>query len=292
MARGIDHLVLPVASLDVARARYQALGFHVNADGVHPFGTKNSCIFFANGTYLEPLAVHDKKIIDQHRSSNSFVALNQRFREKCGDEGFSAVALQTDDASADEKVFQEAGLAGESMLSFSRKAVHADGSEDILKVDGAFCIRKDLDSLAFFTCAWLGNPETIKRIKTPGKHPNGVIGVSGIVLLSTTPENELSYLHSAFGAPFEDDGKNTHKLQVPNAEISLLTPDDFYELTGERPEVSSMVAGAFHLLSSDLKHASEVLRASEIVFRVRDGALIIPPAPGQGATIIMHQKDH
>jgi len=182
------------------------------------------------------------------------------------------------------------GLAGESMLSFSRKAIHADGSEDILQVDGAFCIRKDLDSLAFFTCAWLGNTETVKRIKTPGKHPNSVIGVSGIVLLSATPENELSYLHSAFGAPFEDDGKNCYKLQAPNAEISLLTPDDFYELTGERVEASSMMAGAFHLLSSDLDTTQDMLDASSIVFRVHDGSLIIPSAPGQGTTIIIHQK--
>jgi hypothetical protein len=29
----------------------------VAADARHPFGTENACVFFADGTYLEPLAL-------------------------------------------------------------------------------------------------------------------------------------------------------------------------------------------------------------------------------------------
>ncbi|TIX38964.1 MAG: VOC family protein, partial [Mesorhizobium sp.] len=55
----LDHLVLPTASLDVARARLTLLGFTVAPTGIHPFGTENCCVFLTDGTYLEPLAVAD-----------------------------------------------------------------------------------------------------------------------------------------------------------------------------------------------------------------------------------------
>ena len=57
----LDHLVLPTASLDVARARLTSLGFVVAPTGIHPFGTENCCVFLADGTYLEPLAVGDEQ---------------------------------------------------------------------------------------------------------------------------------------------------------------------------------------------------------------------------------------
>jgi len=52
--RILDHLVLPVANIDVARKRYGQLGFTIGADAKHPFGTENCCIFFEDGTFLEP----------------------------------------------------------------------------------------------------------------------------------------------------------------------------------------------------------------------------------------------
>ena len=57
----LDHVVLPVADLGVARARLTALGFTVAPDGLHPFGTANCCVYLADGTFLEPLAVGDPR---------------------------------------------------------------------------------------------------------------------------------------------------------------------------------------------------------------------------------------
>ena len=41
--------------------RLTALGFTVAPDGLHPFGTSNCCVYLADGTYLEPLAVNDRE---------------------------------------------------------------------------------------------------------------------------------------------------------------------------------------------------------------------------------------
>ena len=49
--RALDHLVLPVRSLEAARADYERLGFLVAPDARHPFGTSNACVFLADGFY-------------------------------------------------------------------------------------------------------------------------------------------------------------------------------------------------------------------------------------------------
>ena len=58
-ARPLDHLVIPVTDLKAARSRLTRLGFTVAAEARHPFGTENACVFLADKTYLEPLAVGD-----------------------------------------------------------------------------------------------------------------------------------------------------------------------------------------------------------------------------------------
>ncbi len=71
----LDHLVLPTAGLDTARQRLEALGFTVAPMGVHPFGTRNCCVYLADGTFMEPLAIGDAAVADDAaRAGNVFVA--------------------------------------------------------------------------------------------------------------------------------------------------------------------------------------------------------------------------
>jgi hypothetical protein len=92
--RPLDHLVLPVEDLETTRARHAALGFTVAADARHPFGTENACVFFADGSYLEPLAVASREECEQAaRDGNVFVARDQAHRFRLGDTGFSAVVV-------------------------------------------------------------------------------------------------------------------------------------------------------------------------------------------------------
>ena len=93
-ARAVDHLVLPVEGLERSRQRHSALGFSVAASARHPFGTENACVFFANGSYLEPLAVHRRETCEAEAlKGNVFVARDQAFRFRRGEEGFSALVF-------------------------------------------------------------------------------------------------------------------------------------------------------------------------------------------------------
>ena len=50
----------------------------------------------------------------------AFVARDQAFRFRNGDEGFSALAFGSDDAAADDRAFREAGISGGTPLEFAR----------------------------------------------------------------------------------------------------------------------------------------------------------------------------
>ena len=117
----LDHLVLPTASLAVARARLESLGFIVAPTGIHPFGTENCCVFFADGTYLEPLAVGNEQAAAKAiAGGNVFVTRDRLYRENCGNDGISAIVLGTANADADHARFVDAGLSAGDELSFSR----------------------------------------------------------------------------------------------------------------------------------------------------------------------------
>lgn len=287
MVRGIDHLVLPVASLDVARKRYEALGFHVNADGIHPFGTANCCIFFENNTFLEPLAIHDADQITANLGRNSFVTLDHRYRAQMGDDGFSAISLQTEDPQKDEAQFKEAGCAGPSMLSFKRVAKHADGSEDVLSVDGAFCVRDDIPTAAFFTCCWLGNPSTVSKIKQAGDHINAVTGVVGVSLTATDIDLALSYLEIALGGALIADGRGRYVLDLPNGRLDLtgIGADDAHGLDN-----TPLFAHAFTLASSNLEQTRRVLLEGNVSFEMDNDCIKVPAVAGQGAVIYFRQE--
>ena len=91
LPRQLDHLVLPVFDIDVARQRYSDLGFNVAPDGRHPFGTENCCIFFADGTFLEPLGVAHRETCEARaQKGHTFVANDQTFRFRRGGRFFSS----------------------------------------------------------------------------------------------------------------------------------------------------------------------------------------------------------
>jgi catechol 2,3-dioxygenase-like lactoylglutathione lyase family enzyme len=68
---GIDHLIVAVNDLEAAKDFYRdTLGFNMRPRGevsIHPTGTKNTSIYFANQSYLELLAINDREKVAQNR---------------------------------------------------------------------------------------------------------------------------------------------------------------------------------------------------------------------------------
>ena len=174
----IDHAVIFVEDLNEATADFERVGFRVTPGGTHAGGlTKNALIALADGTYLELLAFtvpvtpkNCAQLMGEQRT-----AMDRRFLPRGAEgEGFRDFALGTirlrdaiDSANA-------SGLLVEG--PFPGRRVRPDGTEVAWLLG---CPRDP--ELPF-----LIEDTTNRDLRVPGgkatRHPNGVIGLSEIVV--------------------------------------------------------------------------------------------------------------
>ncbi|TGV96051.1 VOC family protein, partial [Mesorhizobium sp. M2E.F.Ca.ET.154.01.1.1] len=130
-----------------------------------------------------PLAVGDEKTARQAiGEGNVFVARDRLFRNRLGDEGFSAVVFGTPDAGADHARYVEAGLSAGDMLSFSRAFTDAAGKSDTASFKLASVADRKATDAFLFACQRINAPE-IDRTALQA-HANGVTGVVEVVAVS------------------------------------------------------------------------------------------------------------
>lgn len=281
--RALDHLVLPVADLGVARARLTALGFTVAPDGLHPFGTANCCVYLSDGTFLEPLAVNDTdQAIASARAGNVFTARDAAYRRDVGGDGFSALVLASGDASADDAAFIEAGFSAGNMLEFSRPFVDAAGASDTASFRLAFAADPRADDLFLFTCQRLNAPKIDRSALQ--KHANGTTRITQIVVAANKPDDLAGLLMAGSGAARADAGENRIAIELPNAAIVAMTPAaieaELGIAIGAAPS-PRFVAALFGV--PDLSAAQALFKSGQIAHVNRNDRLVVPPAAGQGA---------
>lgn len=280
--RAIDHLVLPTGDLAVARARLQSLGFTVAPEGLHPFGTENACVYFADDTFIEPLAIADSALADEAMAAgNVFVARDRAFRAARGEEGFSAVVLAADDADADHAAFQAAGLSAGARLDFSRAYTDADGLSKTVSFRLAFAAPKTVADTFFFTCERVDAPTGGRGALA--EHENGAMGISRIIACSRQPLALEGLLSTIVGRPPEVDDSGI-RVAAANATITVQTPAAMAARFRVSPNGDAELAlrGIIYRVA-DLRKTQQVLEASGVAFTQIDDMIIVAPAEGQGA---------
>lgn len=229
--RRLDHLVLPVDSLAGSRAFFEALGFTVAPDAVHPFGTANACVFFADGTYLEPLAVADaNRCATEALAGNVFVARDRAFRARRGAPGFSGIAFASEDAEADRAAFSAAGLADGEIFEFSR-VFQAAGTERRLTFRLAFAQDRRVPDLLFFTCQAMapkGDRSALAR------HGNGVTGLARLVLSEPRPDDYAAFIGDVTAGAEVLATANGLSIALGQAAIEVLGAEGMAERYGRR----------------------------------------------------------
>src|SRR5690606_23956290 len=109
--------------------------------------------YLGDGTFLEPLSVgNGEQTAAAARDGNVFVTRDRLYRDRNGDDGFSALVLGTTDASADHVRFVEAGISAGEMLAFSRPFTDAAGNADTASFLLAFAAEEASPDCFFFTC--------------------------------------------------------------------------------------------------------------------------------------------
>lgn len=280
--RPLDHLVIPVTDLKTARSRLSRLGFTVAADGRHPFGTENACVFLADKTYLEPLAIGSREDIEAAvRAGNQFVARDRAFRFRNGDEGFSAIVMGTPDADADHAAFRAAGLSAGDQLGFSRVMKFPDGTEIEPSFKLSFAADLRAPDFFAFTCERVNMPPADRSALE--RHDNGVMGIAKVVLSENEPVAFAAFLQAVTGGEAAGDGNGRLAVKTANSRIEVLDPATLQNEFGvSRSSEPGLRGEAVVFRVADLAATARLFAANGVKHMRSAGMILVPREPGQG----------
>lgn len=279
----LDHLVLPTAQLVTARARLGALGFTVAPDGVHPFGTRNCCVYLADGTFLEPLAVDDaSRIAEAEAAGNTFVLRNSLFRDTAGQEGFSALALTTADALAADIRYRRAGLSAGELLTFSRPFVDATGRTDTASFRLGFAAPQDSPAAFCFATERVNSPAVDRT--TLQHHANGALRVLSIAAISPQASKFAVFLAEAASSKAETQSEGGYWVALANTKIAVAQVGSGDPFVADHPRFVGVSFGV-----EDLGRTATVLDGASIPYSHVGARLVVAQAAGQGATFTFEE---
>ena len=298
--RRYDHCVLPCVDLGQARAWLSALGFTVARDALHPFGTANACVYFADDTYLEPLAIHDQARYDEAiAQGNVFVRHDRAHRGRADACGFSAIAIKCEDAAGDHSAFVAQGISAGSVLAFSRPFVTADGQSgekggekgDEASFRLAFARMPDMAGPLFFACQRLNQP-VIDRSDLI-RHDNGAMGTSGLILVAADPHAYRPLFSAIFGQEAiigEPDG--TIVIACKHQNLHVMPCARWNRLAGKQDAGNDgalrIVAAGFRV--PDIEACAGFLSRRGMAFRLKDQRLLVDPVSGQEACFYFEEN--
>lgn len=284
MPRALDHAVLPTADIAVARERLTALGFTVAPTADHPFGTQNACVYFADQTYLEPLAISQRETCETAaRSGNVFVKYDQAYRFRRGEDGFSGLVFATQDAKGDRARFESAGISAGENFSFSRPYVNAAGNQAQAQFELAFAADLRAPDAFFFTCQRV-KPLDVDR-SVLEHHSNGVLGIREVILSERNP-SDFQYLLQEVMQQREVTAHSFGlELSASNASISVLNAaglKGFFGIEGGT-HGRGLRLRAIVFAAKDLPRLKQDLERTGIDFVEIGQRLVVSATAGQGA---------
>jgi hypothetical protein len=289
--RAIDHAVLPVEALDVARARLTALGFTVAPDGIHSFGTENACVYFEDGTFIEPLGIAQREDCEKTaRKGNVFTARDQAYRFRNGEDGFSALALATENASKDHKRFKKAGISAGRKLAFGRNVTTPSGSQAKAAFLLAFAADLRSPDCFFFTC---------QRIKTPDidkgallSQENTVTGIAEIIASDQNPTDFQYLLQDVLRNRETEAHSFGLQIAASNGVVNVMTPEglEVHFGTSRESEDRGLRLEGIVLHCKSLGAVKTLLKKNGIETRKMQGQLVVDRAPGQGCFFVFRES--
>jgi hypothetical protein len=283
MSRGLDHIVHAVRDLDAGADLYRRLGFTVGARNRHPWGTHNHIVQLP-GFFVEVLTMAEPGKLDDDGFSTLFGDFNRRFL-KNGD-GFSLLILESTDASADARSFAAARIAASDVMRFERDGKRPDGSPVKVAFSLAFA-RDALTPAHNFAVCQQHYPENFWN-PAYQRHPNGVTGVGGVVMVADNPSDHHIFLSAFTGERELQSTSAGITVTTPRGDVQVMAPAAFADHFGvPAPDVSGGGRlAALRLVSSDLA-ATEATLSSGAMAPIRHlGRLVVPAAQALGATLV------
>ncbi len=287
--RPIDHVVISLPDLDVARQRFVSLGFNVAPVATHNFGTQNALVPFENGTFLEPLTPGDSELVKEHRlAGNQFLVRDHAFRFRHGNEqfagGLSMLALSGMAAKKDRKYFRKQGLRTGKIAVVKRPG---------LDIRASFALDERAPDCSLFICERKNGAPVFDDNLT--NHANGAIGLASVTLVDDNPEDFREYLQIVSGQSdiaYESEG---FRISLSNGDLNLLTPSGLKSRYGiEYPETScreGMRLVTYDIMVRSLDEIALMLAQSNIEARQVGERIVVANAPGQGAMLAFIEEN-
>ena len=217
MLTGIDHIVIVVKHLDEASAAFESAGFTVTPGGSHPTGTHNALVPFADGSYLELIAIEKADLAKDH----------PWFKRMAGKEGFVTFAVGADSLDTELERLTSLGIATADRKDGGR--LRPDGKQ--LKWQSATLATDPATFLPF-----LIQDVTDRTLRVPsGKHAghkNGVKGTTGLTIVTSDNKEAMAAYGKMFSAPVAalDHGyegiQQAWRFFVEEYWLDLIQPDD------------------------------------------------------------------
>ena len=208
----IDHIIIFVQDLYAAIEDFRALGFVCNYGGKHADGiTENGLIIFADGTYLELIAIVEGHSYDEATFKGLLLE---------NGEGYTGYALVSDDIQTEVKGLQTRGIQSEAIRAGSRK--RPDGVE----------IRWQMTNLDSGRIPFLIQDDTPRLLRVPAEgehiqHENGAEGIAELKIMLTDLDAELKRYQSILGSETENGrfelGESTILLEEADSQGFELT---------------------------------------------------------------------
>jgi hypothetical protein len=276
----LDHIILVVSDLQVASQQFKQLGFTVIPGGVHSGGkTHNRLVPFPDGTYLELLSTPRQSrlkfliLLKKLRLLNIYMgddtAINRRLtRDLASGIGMADFCLQSADL---EKEIVQLKARG---ARFSHPNPGGRQRPDGKEVSWLTAVPRTLD------LPFLIEDKTPRELRLPpvkdDYHPNGILGISGIVVLVSNLIDSMANYRALLG----DDPVSQAQYTQPGTQSSG------YAINANFITIISPLPGNL-IVRKHLKNRPS--RPAGIIFRsIENGArdpLCLTYLPDRGATL-------
>lgn len=213
--KGVDHLFLLTADLDLGADRWRRLGFTLSPRGTHSpeKGTANYTIIFEQD-YFELLGIIADTRVNQH----------QRDMIARDGDGLRAIACRIDDAHAARQALADLGISAEPVAEFSRPLPLPDGSTGTAAFAVAHFSKPETPAGFMFMC----QHKTRDMVWRPElqSHANTARALAGIAAVSDDPEQAAGRYARLFAAGQVTQAQGGYLVATgpDSAPILCLTP--------------------------------------------------------------------
>ncbi len=280
--RDIDHLVLAVRDLDIARDLYKRLGFTLTPAARQPDGTVSSLVQLS-GSHLELLAVDQAASVADARAGHfSNAAFHRDFLAVR--EGLSMLALGSDDAAADRESFLAAKLPVYEPVVVERILDERDNVAT--RVSFSLTYTSDArvhGNAAFLTCQNL-EPENSGQAAS-AKHANGAEHIDAAVFVTRDPADFHEFLTYFTGQPDMLSTSLRVSFNLGRSRLDVLSPVAFKAFFGEETEADPRRFQACRIGVRDLGIVRELLGKNGVPVSEIADAVVVPSSFALGAVV-------